>query len=87
MMIIIGIKSVKFGNASAPLISSIPISFPSITHLSIGMQHDLCTAPTTIVSNLMSLKSLTNLQLTINNCEPKVDLMTLQPLATIITKL
>jgi hypothetical protein len=37
------------------------------------------------ISHLLLLKSLTELHLTINKCEPKVALTTLQPLATVLT--
>jgi hypothetical protein len=70
---------------SLSLQSSIPISFPSLTHLSILM--DPCL-PTTSVSHLLLLKSLTHLRLIINNCvEPVLTLMALQPLASVLTQL
>jgi hypothetical protein len=57
-----------------------------LTHLPIIMDHDVCTSITT--SHLLSLKSLTDLQLTISKCEePKVTLIALHPLASVITQL
>jgi hypothetical protein len=66
------------------LISTIPISFPSLTHLDLST-NSACVP--NAISPLLLLKSLTDLQLTIYECTPKVDLIALQPLASVLTKL
>jgi hypothetical protein len=82
----IGIKSFTLHNpATSPTIVSLPISLPSLTHLSLIMNHNICTPA--MVSHLMALQSLTDLHLTINNCDPKTTLVALQPLAPVITEL
>jgi hypothetical protein len=58
------------------MMSSIPIGFPSLTHLRMRMNQNVC------VSHLELLKSLTNLQLTIDDCAPMTIFMTLRPLAS-----
>jgi hypothetical protein len=67
------------------MIASLPISLPSLTHLDTGMHHDICLPPT--ISRLRLLKSLTDLQLTIDDSQPKADLIALQPLASVLTRL
>jgi hypothetical protein len=78
-------KSFQWYSSCVPsMISSISISFPSLTHLTLRM--DPFTPSTT--SHLLLLKSLTDLQLTIRGCvEPKPVLMALQPLASVLTKI
>jgi hypothetical protein len=86
-MIWIGVKSFEFLDPAKPksIILSLPISFPSLTHLSLVLDSDVCTPP--ILSHLLSLKSLTNLRLRITKCRPTLDLMALQPLASVLTTL
>jgi hypothetical protein len=83
----IGIKNFTVhAYSTKSLAPSIPISFPSLTHLDLAMYDGICT-PTTM-SHLMSLKSLTDLHLTVHYCvDLKEALITLQPLALILTKL
>jgi hypothetical protein len=73
-----------FESVTPSIISLLPISFPSLTHLFIIADP---FTPSTI-SHLLLLKSLTDLQLTIRGCvEPKSVLLALQPLASVLTEL
>jgi hypothetical protein len=75
-------KSFQLRNLCVPpILSSLPTCFPSLTHLNIIL--DLCIPPT--ISHLMSLKSLSDLRLSLENCiEPKSVLIALQPLADVL---
>jgi hypothetical protein len=66
------------------MVASITLSFPSLTHLVLTIAQNACVPA---ISHLVLLKSLTDLRLTINKCEPKRDLMALQPLAPVLTQL
>jgi hypothetical protein len=67
------------------MISFVPMSFPSLTHLTLTMNPDICI-PTTM-SHLLLLKSLTDFRLLLSKCQPKIDLIALQPLSFVLTKL
>jgi hypothetical protein len=81
-MIKIGMKSFElYGRYVPSILLSLPMSFPSLTHLRLHINP-------TMISHLLLLKSLTHLGLTISKCvEPKVVLIALQPLAAILTQL